>query len=161
MMPRGGDVMFAMEEAMAMDAPAVMSGVSSKAGNKGDGLTAVTRVRSFFPETWVWVDVDTDAGTGLATLPDLVAPDSMTTWQFAAFSTHPTDGLAVADESAASSQLKVFKPFFTTKHQGTGLGLAICQRIVQGVGGRIEVRTTEGKGSTFSVVLPEIGRAHV
>ncbi|ACO61102.1 alpha-2 macroglobulin family-like protein [Micromonas commoda] len=114
MMPRGGDVMFAMEEAMAMDAPAVMSGVSSKAGNKGDGLTAVTRVRSFFPETWVWVDVDTDAGTGLATLPDLVAPDSMTTWQFAAFSTHPTDGLAVADESAASSQLKVFKPFFVS-----------------------------------------------
>ena len=40
--------------------------------------------------------------------------DSMTTWQFAAFSTHPTDGLAVADESAASSRLKVFKPFFVS-----------------------------------------------
>ena len=74
-------------------------------------MTAVTRVRSFFPETWVWVDVDSDAGTGLATLPDLVAPDSITTWQFAAFSTHPTGGLAVADES---SRLKVFKPFFVS-----------------------------------------------
>jgi signal transduction histidine kinase len=48
----------------------------------------------------------------------------------------------------------IFLPFFTTKHDGTGLGLAICQRIVQTAGGRIEVRTDEGKGSTFSVVLP-------
>ena len=110
MMPRGGDVMFAMEEAMAMDAPAVMPGVSSKAGSKGDGLT-VTRVRSFFPETWVWVDVDTDAGTGLATLPDLVAPDSMTTWQFAAFSTHLADGsllrLVPARGSCAQALLRL------------------------------------------------------
>ena len=110
MMPRGGVMpMFAMEDAMVMDAaPAI----ASKAGNEGGGMmTAVTRVRSFFPETWVWVDVDSDAGTGLATLPDLVAPDSITTWQFAAFSTHPTGGLAVADES---SLLKVFKPFFVS-----------------------------------------------
>ena len=110
MMPRGGVMpMFAMEDAMVMEAaPAI----ASKAGNQGGGMmTAVTRVRSFFPETWVWVDVDSDAGTGLATLPDLVAPDSITTWQFAAFSTHPTGGLAVADES---SRLKVFKPFFVS-----------------------------------------------
>ena len=110
MMPRGGVMpMFAMEDAMVMDAAPE---IASKAGNQGGGMmTAVTRVRSFFPETWVWVDVDSDAGTGLATLPDLVAPDSITTWQFAAFSTHPTGGLAVADES---SRLKVFKPFFVS-----------------------------------------------
>jgi two-component system sensor histidine kinase HydH len=50
----------------------------------------------------------------------------------------------------------LFLPFFTTKERGTGLGLAISQRIVQGVGGRIEVRTREGEGTTFDVVLPAI-----
>lgn len=49
---------------------------------------------------------------------------------------------------------KLFLPFFTTKEKGTGLGLAISQRIVSGAGGRIEVKSYEGKGSTFTVVLP-------
>ena len=49
---------------------------------------------------------------------------------------------------------KIFLPFFTTKDRGTGLGLAISQRIVQGAGGRIEVRSYEGKGSTFTILLP-------
>jgi signal transduction histidine kinase len=48
----------------------------------------------------------------------------------------------------------LFLPFFTTKERGTGLGLAISQRIVQGVAGRIEVRTREGEGTTFELVLP-------
>jgi signal transduction histidine kinase len=48
----------------------------------------------------------------------------------------------------------LFMPFFTTKEKGTGLGLAISQRIVQNAGGRIEVRSYEGKGSTFAVILP-------
>jgi signal transduction histidine kinase len=49
---------------------------------------------------------------------------------------------------------KIFLPFFTTKEKGTGLGLAISQRIVQNAQGRIEVRSYEGRGSTFTVVLP-------
>jgi nitrogen-specific signal transduction histidine kinase len=65
--------------------------------------------------------------------------------------------LNVADNGPGISQKileNLFLPFFTTKQEGSGLGLAISQRIVQGAGGRIEVRTYEGKGSTFSVVLP-------
>ncbi len=49
---------------------------------------------------------------------------------------------------------KLFIPFYTTKPSGTGLGLAISQRIVSQHGGSIEVRSTPGQGSTFSVFLP-------
>lgn len=50
---------------------------------------------------------------------------------------------------------RLFTPFFTSKPSGvgTGLGLSICQRIVSSFGGRIEVKTELGKGSTFTVLL--------
>ncbi|MEO6434537.1 MAG: ATP-binding protein [Tepidisphaeraceae bacterium] len=56
---------------------------------------------------------------------------------------------------------KIFQPFFTTKSatrkgetQGTGLGLAICRDIIQSHGGRIEVASEVGRGTTFTIVLP-------
>jgi two-component system sensor histidine kinase HydH len=49
----------------------------------------------------------------------------------------------------------VFNPFFTTKPQGVGLGLALVTKIVDEHGGRIEVRSELGKGTTFEVVLPQ------
>ena len=51
---------------------------------------------------------------------------------------------------------KLFIPFYTTKTKGTGLGLAISQRIVSQHAGSIEVRSTLGQGSTFSVFLPSL-----
>lgn len=56
---------------------------------------------------------------------------------------------------------RIFEPFFTTKGtvkkgetKGTGLGLAICKEIVEHHGGRIEVTSLVGTGTTFSVIVP-------
>ena len=49
---------------------------------------------------------------------------------------------------------KIFTPLLTTKAQGMGLSLAICKRIIDCHGGKIEVESTFGKGSTFKVTLP-------
>lgn len=54
---------------------------------------------------------------------------------------------------------KIFNPFFTSKAEGTGLGLAISQRIVHFHSGFIEVRSSPGGGSVFSVFLPELAEA--
>ena len=50
---------------------------------------------------------------------------------------------------------KIFNPFFTSKAEGTGLGLAISQRIVHYHRGFIEVRSSPGTGTVFTVFLPE------
>lgn len=49
---------------------------------------------------------------------------------------------------------RLFIPFYTTKNNGTGLGLAICQRIVESLGGFIEVTSRPGRGAVMSVFLP-------
>jgi PAS domain S-box-containing protein len=49
---------------------------------------------------------------------------------------------------------KIFLPFFTTKDKGVGLGLALVHKIVLSHGGRIEVESAPGKGTTFTVVIP-------
>ncbi len=54
---------------------------------------------------------------------------------------------------------RIFKPFFTTreKGKGTGFGLSMARSIIKNLNGAITVESTPGKGSCFTVLLPEIG----
>jgi signal transduction histidine kinase len=55
---------------------------------------------------------------------------------------------------SAETKRRLFEAFYTTKHNGTGLGMMITQEIVKKHGGKIEVESVEGKGTTVSVYLP-------
>jgi len=61
-------------------------------------------------------------------------------------------GVGIAPENLT----KIFDPFFTTKEvgRGTGLGLAVCYGIVTEHGGRLDVQSTVGVGTTFTISLP-------
>jgi signal transduction histidine kinase len=60
---------------------------------------------------------------------------------------------------SAEVQESIFLPFFTTKPDGTGLGLAVSRKIVEDHGGDIQVQSTLGAGTTFSIFLPRTGSA--
>ena len=49
---------------------------------------------------------------------------------------------------------QIFNPFFTTKSRGTGLGLSICKKIIEAHKGTFKVKSEEGKGTTFHILLP-------
>ncbi len=55
-------------------------------------------------------------------------------------------------------QAHLFEPFYTTKKEGFGLGLFIVQKVVEGHGGRIEVKSAPQKGTLFKIFLPRPGR---
>ncbi|HEY3580094.1 MAG TPA: response regulator [Pyrinomonadaceae bacterium] len=58
----------------------------------------------------------------------------------------------------AENLAKIFEPFFTTKEigRGTGLGLAVCYGILTEHGGALDVQSTVGTGTTFTISLPAI-----
>jgi len=69
----------------------------------------------------------------------------------------PAVAISVTDTGGGittDDRRRVFEPFYSRKRSGTGLGLTIAQRIVATHGGRIDVESTPGRGSSFTVVLP-------
>ena len=80
---------------------------------------------------------------GTLTLTTLAEPDGV--W------------VHVADTGGGIPQEKInriFQPYFTTKEKGSGLGLMIVQRIVREHGGRIELESNTGEGTTFRIWFP-------
>jgi len=70
--------------------------------------------------------------------------------------------LTIQDNGIGMSAEKIeqiFTPFFTDKNRGSGLGLAIAGNIIEKHHGRIDVISSEGKGSTFTVIFNRSGPA--
>ncbi|MBE0480809.1 MAG: alpha-2-macroglobulin [Dehalococcoidia bacterium] len=69
------------------------------------GLAEVQQIRQYFPETWIWQEVVTDAGGKASMKVDV--PDTITTWMLHAVAISSEKGLGIAE-----TQLKAFQPFF-------------------------------------------------
>ena len=96
------------EALMGRDAavpPQAAPSAPSNAG--GEGLVEVERVRQYFPETWLWEELETGSN-GRASL-DVTVPDSITTWMLRAVGISREHGLGIAE-----AQLRAFQPFFLT-----------------------------------------------
>jgi len=59
-------------------------------------------------------------------------------------------GVGIAEEKIG----RIFDPFFTTKSKGVGLGLALTKRVVEEHRGKVDFKSSEGKGSTVTITLP-------
>lgn len=69
-------------------------------------------------------------------------------------------GIAVKDTGTGitrENMARIFEPLFTTKSKGIGLGLAVSRKLAEANGGRIEVKSELGRGSTFTLFLPVEG----
>lgn len=101
----GGWVM--EEKAGGLVVPMLAPAPTPTAGHTESQLAEIERVRQFFPETWLWLELETD-GSGHAT-ERVTVPDSITTWMLHAVAVSKEKGLGVAEDS-----LVVFQPFFLT-----------------------------------------------
>jgi CD109 antigen len=95
----------ALPPMMSLDARPVQAPAPSHGSAQDSDLAEIQRIRQFFPETWIWDKIKTDAA-GKATFKATV-PDTITTWMMRAVAVSKSKGLGIAE-----NQLKVFQPFF-------------------------------------------------
>jgi CD109 antigen len=103
---KGGIVPEAMMD-RAFGALPPQAAPNAPSGPGAEGLVEVERVRQYFPETWLWEQVETGSN-GRASL-DVTVPDSITTWMLRAVGVSREHGLGIAE-----AQLRAFQPFFLT-----------------------------------------------
>ena len=121
-----------------------------------DAVNIVTDFDSRLPRIWVDGDQIRQVAMNLMLNAGAAMPDG---GRLAVGTTLNKDGdvkLTFQDSGAGippENLEKIFEPFFTTKARGTGLGLAITKTIVEQHGGRIEVTSEVGQGTTVTVSL--------
>jgi len=72
--------------------------------------------------------------------------------------------ITIIDEGPGMSQEvvdRIFDPYFTTKDKGSGLGLSICHSIIRQHNGTIQVTSTPGSGTIFTIILPALCKQKV
>jgi signal transduction histidine kinase len=117
--------------------------------NLPDGLPLVMIDQQLFQEVVMNLLLNSyDAVDQQGTITITVGQDSDST----VFLTVKDDGIGIKQEQLE----QIFEPFYTTKEsgKGTGLGLSVCQSIIENHGGKISVRSDEGYGAEFTVILP-------
>ena len=151
------DVRYAMDMNVAVEEAMLIVGTEARGGmlryetNLDRSLPEVMSERSALEQVLINLILNArDAGARLIRIETALAPGAPGNLR-----------LSVSDDgSGIKSELlgKLFRPFFTTKPKGTGLGLWLSQRIVQDHGGSIAVESVAGKGTTFRITLPTIGK---
>jgi PAS domain S-box-containing protein len=147
-----------------LDANEVVCGVETMLGRTiGEQVELVTELE---PEL-AFVEADPDQLAQVVLNIALNARDAMPEGGRLTISTAnveidstPHVSITIADDGLGmdeATRLRVFEPFFTTKDtgKGTGLGLATAYGVVSQSGGRIDVASAPGEGSTFTVLLPQ------
>ena len=76
--------------------------------------------------------------------------ERLNVWEEEAIIEVEDDGQGISENDL----LQIFNPFYTTRSTGTGLGLPAVRRIARLHGGHVEVASTPGKGSVFTIYLP-------
>jgi signal transduction histidine kinase len=105
------------------------------------------------PLTQVFVNLFTNAAHAMSDHGGRLVVETRATEGSAQVAVTVTDtGVGIPSNIVA----KIFDPFFTTKEKGrgTGLGLSIVREIIRAHRGAVEVQSTPGEGSTFTVLLP-------
>lgn len=97
----------------------------------------------------------------------VTSADAHTTSQFSSVRPGMFVAVTVSDSGVGipvDLRNRIFEPFFTTKDHGTGLGLSVVYGIVERHGGKVDIQSEVGKGTTVTIRLPSVsgsGRAPV
>lgn len=122
------------------------------------GVTVVRRLADDLPQLYLDAELMRNCITNFitngaqamaegGTLTLGAEPDDEAGWVRLTFA---DQGCGIAEEDLE----KVFQPYFTTKDVGIGLGMAITERIIKAHGGEIQVASSVGNGTVFTVRLP-------
>jgi signal transduction histidine kinase len=101
-------------------------------------------------------------GKGTLTVSTRLAENGSQSMRFAKDETKSNGyiEIEVADTGIGMSQefikQQLFRPFQTTKNKGLGIGLFQCREAIEAHGGQIDVKSSEGEGTVFSIRLPVI-----